>query len=304
MANTRLTIGLLDHSTDANFRLWGLEVNAGLAAVGLTQTSDTGQINWSTVTRSAVGVAAGYEIWQFTDSLQSTAPIVFKLEYGTGGAATTQPAAWITIGTGSNGSGTINNILTARQICTAASAPISATTNYISKFVFNPTYGFFGIVFKEKGMAPSGITDLINFRISRSVDQTTGLPTGIGYNFMMTNSNANGTAPVSNSATFSTGFVSGNISSGYYVLPGNSASTLLNGTPGTAQVFRPKFIYPQELAVSQWGLCLSAELPLNSQFSARLIGTTSLNYVVNYAGGYIMTSVGTSGLVYDFMLWQ
>jgi len=97
----------LVQTTDAEFRAWGSAINAALTAIGLVQTSDTGQINWTTVTR-AVGsnTAQGYEIWRMNDTSQSTCPIYLKLEYGSGSAAA-NPSMWITVGTGSNGSGSI-----------------------------------------------------------------------------------------------------------------------------------------------------------------------------------------------------
>lgn len=300
-----MTVGLLDQTTDAAFRVWGLEFNGGLTAVGLTQTSDTGQINWSTVTRAVSGAVAGYEIWQFTDSLQSTVPVVFKIEYGSNSSANSVPQIWITVGTGSNGSGTITNILTARVQCNVSGATVVGTsTNFVSKFVFNPTYGFFGVVFKEKSLTSTGVTAVFDVRICRTVDQSTGLPTNIGFNLFMRNGNANSAAPTSMSATFANGFTSTGITNNYYVIPGGPTNTLLNGTPGSAQVFRPKFIYPQELSVSQWGICVATELPAGTQFPSRLIGSTTLNYISNYSGGYVMHADAATGTINDFMLWQ
>jgi hypothetical protein len=43
-------------------------IAAQIAAMGLVQTSDTGQINWVTVARPALNTIAGYEIWRFNDA--------------------------------------------------------------------------------------------------------------------------------------------------------------------------------------------------------------------------------------------
>lgn len=93
--------------TDAEFRTWGSGLAAQLLAMGLVQTSDTGQINWTTVTRPAINTYGGYEIWRFADTLQATKPVFFKLEYGISSVAD-RPALRFTVGTGSNGTGTIN----------------------------------------------------------------------------------------------------------------------------------------------------------------------------------------------------
>jgi len=99
-------------TTDAEFRAWGSATKAGLAAAGFVQTSDTGQIDWTTVLAPTVATTAqGYEIWSLNDAAQSTCPIFFKIEYGSGSTTpSARPNIWITVGTGSNGSGTINGV--------------------------------------------------------------------------------------------------------------------------------------------------------------------------------------------------
>jgi hypothetical protein len=84
-----------DCTTDAAFRAMGVAVNASLAAAGLTQTSDTGQINWTTVTAPVAGnTDAGYEVWRFSDTLHSTVPIFLKIYYGRGSASTIVRLRW------------------------------------------------------------------------------------------------------------------------------------------------------------------------------------------------------------------
>lgn len=95
--------------TTATFRAWGSAISAALTAVGLVQTADTGQINWTTIA-SPVGSAtsAGYEIWRFNDTLQATKPIFIKIEYGTGSTVST-PQMWVTVGTATDGAGTLSS---------------------------------------------------------------------------------------------------------------------------------------------------------------------------------------------------
>lgn len=101
------------HDSDATFREWGLEFSNMLAALGLVQTADTGQINWTTVTRPGANTDAGYEVWRFNDTQQSAAPIYLKFYYGTH-SSTTAPRIRVGMGTGSNGSGTLTNPITER----------------------------------------------------------------------------------------------------------------------------------------------------------------------------------------------
>lgn len=100
------------NSSDANFRTWGSYIAARMAAVGLVQTADTGQINWTTVlTPAAASTFQGYEIWRFADSLQASAPIFIKIEYGSSTGVAANPGIRVQFGSGSNGTGTLTGNL-------------------------------------------------------------------------------------------------------------------------------------------------------------------------------------------------
>lgn len=131
------TVSLVaSNATNAAFRAWGSAVNTALAALGLVQTSDTGQINWTTVTAPvATNTQTGYEIWRFNDSLQSTRPIFFRLDYGSHAQGSSSPQMWLTVGTASNGSGTITShaswtgtVSAQTSLCIGTTAP--SGTNY------------------------------------------------------------------------------------------------------------------------------------------------------------------------------
>lgn len=97
-------------NTDANFRLWGGGISAALATVGLVQTADTGQINWTTVSRAATSLQSrGYEIWRFSDSLQATRPVYIRLDYGGGYYAANPPGLYAGIATGTDGAGLLTS---------------------------------------------------------------------------------------------------------------------------------------------------------------------------------------------------
>jgi hypothetical protein len=102
------TLALLpDQSTAAQFRAWGSAISTAIGVQGLVQTADTGQINWTTVAApSGTNTAMGYEIWRFNDSLQSSAPVFLKLEYGSG-PNVRLPQMWVTVGVGSDGAGNL-----------------------------------------------------------------------------------------------------------------------------------------------------------------------------------------------------
>lgn len=112
MGYTAQTFEIFDNSTDANFRLWGSHISAKLASMGWAMTSDTGQVNWTTVTSPAAGVFV-YEIWQPQDALQTGGTVFYvKVEYGSSSAGTKGPRFRVTVGTGTNGSGTLTGSVT------------------------------------------------------------------------------------------------------------------------------------------------------------------------------------------------
>ena len=121
----------MTNATDAQFRAWGKAISDSLQAVGIVKTADSGQIDWATVAApTAANTQMGYEIYRFNDTLQSTAPVFIKLAFGSG-STIAFPALWISVGTGSNGSGTITGeILPAQQNYTYAIS--AATTHYVS----------------------------------------------------------------------------------------------------------------------------------------------------------------------------
>ncbi len=122
------------NSTDANFRAWINEIHNSLIAFGWIQTSDTGQINYSTVTRPITGSTyQGYAMYRMADSLQATCPVYMRLDYGTGATGDT-PSIKVRIGIGTtDGAGTIVGILnTLITTSTTGSASAIAQTTRTS----------------------------------------------------------------------------------------------------------------------------------------------------------------------------
>jgi hypothetical protein len=130
------------NGSDVNFRAWGSAISAAIAAVGLVQTSDTGQINWTTVsTPNNINQSRGYEIWKFNDALQATRPVFIRLDYGSGPYDLPNPQMWLTIGTATNGAGTITanasfpgSFHAQRTIFTTTSTPWYASGSAKSPF--------------------------------------------------------------------------------------------------------------------------------------------------------------------------
>jgi hypothetical protein len=95
-------------ATDAAIRGWAQFVEDTLVTTGgWVVTGDSGQTLPSALT-AATGLnqKRGYRIYRMNDSLQATSPIFMKLDFGSGNDLTIA-GMWPTIGSGSNGSGTI-----------------------------------------------------------------------------------------------------------------------------------------------------------------------------------------------------
>lgn len=169
---------VLDHTTDAGFRAWGAAFKAHLIAVGLTNTADTGQIDWTTVTRPATNTYAGYEIYRFNDSLQGSAPIFIRFDYGTGSNAS-NPLSSVSVGTSTDGAGNLNNtgaFSTFQQPWVQDNTP--GVTAYPTYICYSAAQGFLGIAWKlgAFGLSTPGVGFLM---LGRSCDAT-GAPTGTG----------------------------------------------------------------------------------------------------------------------------
>jgi hypothetical protein len=145
MAKVITFVDVSSFTTDAKFRTWGLAMSTAMQAAGFVKTADTGQINWVTVTKPvATNTQAGYEIYRFDDDLQATAPIFFRVGYGSGGTASgNSPATWITIGTATDGAGTISGI--GSSLGALQGYNVSVTPNNTTMpgyFCHSPGYGF------------------------------------------------------------------------------------------------------------------------------------------------------------------
>lgn len=108
-------------NNDAEFRTWGSAIGTQIAAMGLVQTADTGQINWATVLRPGLNTSAGYEIWRFADALQATKPVFIRIDYGIA-AVTDRMRIIVRVGTATDGAGTLTG-----QVGTAITLAPSAS---------------------------------------------------------------------------------------------------------------------------------------------------------------------------------
>lgn len=325
MTNIATTATVIDHSSDAAFRTWVAEIISTFTSVlTLVQTSDTGQINTSTVTRpGGTNASAGYAIFRFSDTLQATAPVFIRMDFGNAANATTQPQMWITVGTSTNGAGTITGTKTLTQTVVNPLAPTSTVTSCTSRYVCNMTLGYVGLAWKQNGL---GSTNVFygGFQIFRSND-TSGAPSGDSIQVL-----ANGLPAV---ATFPTAMPPGNTNSTGFVqclsystlliyppgpsngnywhssggestspLPFNIVSTAVGGN---SQVFPVVYMSPvlSYSAYNCYGIL--AEQPIGSTFTTTLVGSTPLTFIsVGQPWGAAYLGVVSTSAAGFNMLWQ
>ena len=129
-------------TSDAEFRAWGKAISDGIAAMGQTRRAESGQVNWTTVTKPTLAsTVAGFDCFAFADAFQATAPVVYKLEYGTGNSANAM-GLWLTVGSGTDGAGNVTGVIIARRqigqwttSTTVSPTLIAGSTNWIGVFV-------------------------------------------------------------------------------------------------------------------------------------------------------------------------
>lgn len=164
-------------ANDAEFRLRVTEYAALLAACGLVQTADTGQIDVATVIKPAAGVIAGFQVWRFNDQLQATHPIFIKVEYGTSTSSSQWMAVYFAVGIQTDGAGNFIGAYARTGGAAAGSAALN-TSSYACH-----VEGFFGIA-NRVGAAGSSYVNWGTFLVCRSCDAN-GYPTGDAVYLML-----------------------------------------------------------------------------------------------------------------------
>lgn len=271
---TATDTAVVDHTSDAGFRAWGSGFAALLAAAGMVQAADSGQINWTTVTRPGVSTAGGYEIWHNSDS-----SMFLKLEYGTG-TGTTIPQMWVTAGTGSNGSGTITGQTNTRAIWTSQNVPNSTATTYTTYMC--ATTNAFAVAWKVNGF--SGAFPLGYLVIGKSVDGAgAATSTGIG----VLRSGSNGGTPTLQSVRQAATAVTFTDSVNFCVIPGNPSASLVGAD---IQAYQTWLNLPNVVPFAWCCAYVLSEITRLNTFPVAMVGAVSHTYLA-------LGQLGSSGTI-------
>lgn len=255
------TVSVVD---TAAFRTTGLEISNKFAEIGLVKTSDTGQIDWATVNKAASNNYAGYEIWRFNDSLQSTAPIFFKIEYGT--VATNSLGVRVTISTGTNGAGGLTGLVGTAITCHYSATP-NTSNSYPSYFCH--TEGFLGVVFKMRSLGTT--YPIFSFAISRTCNPD-GSPNGVGCIGLFFTYQQ----PAVQCINFSTNYVNYTTSAESCSIPQSITSSAIGADQ---QVFLNWFALPKVQPCFSLATVIKSEFTEATTFQTALIGTTLRTFI-------------------------
>lgn len=156
-------------------------------ASGVSETH-AGSGTTTAISASPATSALVYEVWQATDALASTLPIIVKLEYGTSGTANA-PQFAITAATGSNGSGTLTGNVSARNVSASNSAGATgvgaasifsgSSSQFAIAMFLNPVSGSNGFFFAIERAHNSSGADTSSYFMVLSIANNSGthLPT-------------------------------------------------------------------------------------------------------------------------------
>ena len=220
------------------------------------------------VTIPGTGTSGGYEIWRFADST-----LYLKFEYGTAGTSN-YPQMWVTVGTGSNGSGTITgtNQTSTRNIFTFGQVVASSVANYTS--YMSATANHFAVVWKANGAAGSPPTPVGFLVVGKTVDGT-GAATTTGYAVLrMGQLGAN--CELQSVRLIATAAV-GTATTKFCLVPNEPASSL--DAAGNYQCYMSYMTVPDALPF-MWASAVNFnDLPLGTTFSVAQVGATARTYL-------------------------
>ena len=288
----------IEMANDATFRAWVTDFSTKLGEVGLVQTADTGQIDIATATRPAINVAAGYQIWRFPSQA-----VFMKIEYGSAGGIG-YPGVWLTVGTNSNGSGTLTGVVSSRRTCSGSNVSQSISlpgTLRPSYMCFSASAGFFGVTAFVGGMG--GEANLFGFFVCRTTDFS-GAPDAQGISVYWRGSNT-GNRPVVqalNTITNVAGAV--DVDGQFCVVPYNLTNTAVGSDQ---QAFLHWTAMPRVYPVMQLVTVSSVEFLLTTTFTAAVVGGTTRNYITldgGFHGASNFTNPTTSPAYRIAMLWE
>lgn len=234
--------------------------------------------------------------WTAT-ALSSGSPVIFRIDVGAG-SAVTDPQAWITLGAGTNGAGTIAGSAGTSKMTQCALgqgiAPLSTSTAYNSYYSYSATTSTCLVAMKSGGTVASCYA--ISFYIHRS-NGSSGAPTATSVSLYTASASTaassatNYLAGVQQNMTYSSGAgstvyptISTSNSTQWGVTPQNPNGTFGMGTTSTLEnstvfVFNGFVMNPAYSYSAFVGFVLPADVANGVTISTTLIGSEALTLI-------------------------
>lgn len=326
-------------STSGTFTGVALTGGTGTGALGTVVVNVTGNITAITVTTPGTGYVVGDTLTVTSASMvaagaiaggsggsvmvgallaASAQPVVIKLEAGTAANAA-YPQIWMTIGTSTNGAGTLGGIVMTRVATCSGAVFASPTTAYVSHWCYYAPQGVFSFAWKT-GAISGGFANTCygGGIIFRSVN-TVGAPTGDTVHFLTNSTTASGSSSNNGSVqiinyNLSVAVISGtgpiNAGGAWGAICFGSTSTL----EGSSSQCFPCWQYVGTSALSGYGvtnahaLAALGDLGLGSTTTITILGALSLTYMSVGSLVGTVTNLTTGGYaVQNFtqlIIWQ
>ena len=290
------------NSTDALFRLWCTFVRDAFLT-GWVQTADTGQMNFATVTKpGAANTMQGYIIVRMDDSLQASFPVYAKVEFGSGNGAANEPGVQITLGTGSNGSGSITGaFLTSYAVNNSSNA--TGQTNIFSHSSVSPSHAAVSL------FVHSTPNFMVSFSIERARDSSGD---EVGTHVVLTDSGAAGsivrfsqylTRAGGTQATAQLSFTS--------ILTGSTVSAGAHAEYASMQDVGFGLIYPISGTSAESyrpeNPCLGYILTpgtFTTTDAVLIVYVYGVPHVYKRLGGFVAPGIGSNTNVSNYSVWQ
>ena len=118
----------MSSTANADLRAFATAVSAALVGGGWTRNGDVGEADLTTIVANS---GTNFVIYKMGDALQATYPVYLKLEFNPAASSVGALYLYMTIGTGSNGSGTITGVIKARYLINHSSSVTTANVKAI-----------------------------------------------------------------------------------------------------------------------------------------------------------------------------
>lgn len=274
---THSTFTAWAQSTDAEFRSWATEFDTAALATGLIAGTDTGQIDLLTVLKPAAGGNyQGFKMYRTNDGLTN---LYVKVEFGASTGNALWPAIAVTVGTGTNGTGTLNSAgISARQITSSNTASVAGNVTTRACGITGMWWIAFKLGGQNVGAQAGG-----GFSLMRFCDAN-GVATSDGYLFA--------TPSAASSALGAQQLrISGNIlssnSANFCLIPADISSSVV----GTDIQFWKHYTAQPRMRVNPFMLSVDVNVAVDfTQRTMTPVGATAHNYISN--GTSFMKSAG------------